>query len=89
MTDPVGAVVEGVGGEATGFGKEVVLLAWEVRFYGGVDEGFTQEGFGGSVVGGCVECADAVSEGVLDELGCVEGIGILVILYVKGACAED
>lgn len=60
LTDPVGAVIEGVGGEAAGFGEEIVVLAWEVGLYGGMDEGVAQEGFGGSVVGGCVEGADTV-----------------------------
>jgi len=36
----------------------------------GVGEGGTEEGFGGAVVGRCIECADTEGEGAVDYGSC-------------------
>lgn len=83
--DPGWRVVEGGGGYASDFGEEVVGCAWS---WGG-GEGRAEEGFGGSVVRGGVECGYAGGEGLVDYGGCGEEVRGGVVLVVEGCGAED
>ena len=47
-----------------------------------------EEFFGGTVVGGCVEGADAGGEGALDQFSGGEGEGVVVVLVVEGCGAH-
>lgn len=52
-------------------------------------KGLAQNLFGGAVVWGCIEGADAGAKGAVDD-GCGgEGEGVVVVLGVEGCGAED
>lgn len=52
-------------------------------------EGFTDKIFGGAVVRGGIEGANAKGEGAVDDAGSGEGVGVRVVLVVEGCGAED
>lgn len=58
------------------------------RVGGGFERG-AQQGFGGPVVGGCVEGVDAEVEGASDDLVGGQGEGVFVVLVVEGCGAAD
>lgn len=89
MPHPGGRVVELGAADAADFGEEDVGGARVVGAHAGRGEGIAEELFGGAVVGGGVEGADAEGEGALDDLVCWQRERIEVILGVEGRSPAD
>lgn len=83
LPHPRGRVVELITRDAADFCEEEVLLARDVGADERRVEGGAEDFFGRAVVGGGVEGADAVLEGLLDEAGGVEFVGVGVVLVVE------
>ncbi len=86
---PSGRVVKFGAGDSAHFGEEEVIAAGEILEDEGRPESFTKKFFGGTVIWGGIESADAKREGTVDDACGWQCVGIWIILVVERRCSTD